>query len=374
MKSLETRLTRHLGFPLPIIQAPMAGGSDTPELVAAVSTAGGMGFIGAAYLSPHQIVQAARAVRDQTDRPFGINLFAPTPVRSASDAEVHAALERVAPFYTELGLEPPTPPAPPASNFDGQLEAVLESGAAVFSFTFNRLPAATIARIKAAGLFVMGTATTVDEAIALEHDGVDAVIAQGGEAGGHRATFLDPYPAKSPAVTTISPQMFQAATIGTMALVPQIVDSVHVPVVASGGIMDGRGLAAALVLGASAVQMGTAFIACEESGASAVYRQAILHAKETDTTLTQAFSGRSARGIRNRFMAEVEDPDKPPAVLPFPLQNALTRPLRTAGSKQGRPEFLSLWAGQGLRMAKWQSAADLVHAIARQAQAALERE
>jgi nitronate monooxygenase len=256
-----------------------------------------------------------------------------------------AAIRRVAAYFSELGLPAPSLPAGPAFSLADQLAAALETGASVFSFTFGLLPAEAMQSIKRMGIFAMGTATTVSEAIELEKAGVDAIVAQGSEAGGHRGTFSGD---------------FSASMIGTISLVPQVVDAVRVPVIASGGIMDGRGIAAALALGASAVQLGTAFLTCKESGIPEAYRQAILDAKEDQTRITRAFSGRPARGIVNRFMNEVESNDHGEAILPFPLQNALTRPLRTAAAKDGRAEFLSLWAGQGVRMARRQSAAELI--------------
>ena len=349
---LTTVLTERLGLAHPIVQAPLAGGGDTPALVAAVSGAGGLGFIGAAYLTPAQIAESAREVRARIARPFGVSLFAPLPPPAPADPA--AALARMAPFYAELGLGHPAPPAPPADTFDAQLAAALDSGAAVFSFTFGVLPPAAVAAIKARGMFLMGTATTVDEALALERAGVDAVVTQGSEAGGHRGTFLGE---------------FETGMVGTVALVPQVADAVRVPVVASGGIMDGRGVAAALVLGAAAVQLGTAFLTCEEAGVPPAYKEAILGAREDGTRITRAFSGRPARGIVNRFMREVDAGD----VLPFPLQNALTRPLRAAAARAGRAELLSLWAGQGVRMARRQKAADLVARLAAEAAAALRR-
>jgi nitronate monooxygenase len=205
-------------------------------------------------------------------------------------------------------------------------------------------------------MFVMGTATTVEEAVALEQAGVDAIVTQGSEAGGHRGTFAG---------------AFEAGLVGTMALVPQVVDAVRVPVIASGGIMDGRGIAAALALGASAVQMGTAFLTCHEAGIPDAYKEAILGAHEDGTRLTRAFSGRPARGIVNRFMTEIDR--TPEAILPFPLQNTLTRPLRSAAARQGRAEFLSLWAGQAVRLARRQSAADLVARLAKETEEAIGR-
>jgi nitronate monooxygenase len=341
---MHNALMQMLGCEHPVIQAPMAGGADTPELVAAVGNAGGFGFIGAAYLTPAQIVDGAQRVRRLTARRFGINLFAPLPAPSEQDLD--AAIARLAPYHAELGLPPPTAPQLAADPFDAQLAAALDSGASAISFTFGLLPMAAVAAIKARGLPLIGTATTVAEAIALRDSGVDAIIAQGSEAGGHRGTFLGD---------------FADAQIGTLALVPQVVDAVNVPVIASGGIMDGRGIAAALVLGASAVQLGTAFLTCHEAGVAEAYKSAIMQAGEDATRITRAFSGRPARGIVNRFMAEVDaDGGDIPA---FPIQNVLTRALRTAAARQGRAEFLSLWAGQGLRLARRQSAAELIERL-----------
>jgi nitronate monooxygenase len=353
----RTALTQWLGLDHPIIQAPLAGGGDTPELVAAVCEAGALGFIGAAYLTPPQIVETARAVRARTTRPFGINLFAPLPA-PAVVRDPGPALARVAPFYAELGLPPPTLPAAGGYTFDEQLAVALDSGAAVFSFTFGLLPASAIEPIKGRGMFLIGTATTVEEAVALEQAGVDAVVTQGSEAGGHRSTFAT---------------AFETGMVGTLALVPQVVDAVTVPVLASGGIMDGRGIAAALALGAAAVQMGTAFLTCDEAGIPNAYKEAILRAREHETRLTRAFSGRPARGIVNRFMTEVEPPDVADAILPFPLQNALTRPLRTTAAQQDRAEFLSLWAGQGVRLAHRQAAATLIARLAHETEAVIQQ-
>ena len=351
----STDLLKRLGLRHPIIQAPMAGGGDTPKLVAAVSEAGALGSIGAAYLTPQQIAESAQAVRSLTSRPFGVNLFAPIRLPDGP-RDVRRAVDRVAPYYAELGLPAPAPPSPPPDTFPAQLEAALASGASVFSFTFGLLPADAVQTVKRRGVFLAGTATTVDEAIALEKAGVDAVVAQGSEAGGHRGTFAAD---------------FESSMVGTIALVPQIADAVRVPVIASGGIMDGRGIAAALALGASAAQMGTAFLTTDEAGAMESYKQAITGAREHETRLTRAFSGRPARGIVNRFLEEVgRDPD---AILPFPLQNTLTRPLRNAAVKAGRAEFLNLWAGQGVRMARREPAARLVARLAAETEAAIAR-
>jgi nitronate monooxygenase len=339
-----------LGLRSPIIQAPMAGGGDSAALVAAVNEAGGFGFVGAAYLTPAQLTERARDIRSRTALPFGVNLFAPQPKPTASAALAEAAVARVAGFYAELGLPAPSAPAYPGDSFAALVPAMLDSGTATFSVTFGLPPADVVSAAKARGMRVMGTATTVAEALALEQAGMDAVIAQGAEAGGHRGGFIgDP----------------AANLIGAMALVPQIVDAVGVPVIASGGIMDGRGVAAALALGATAVQLGTVFLTCDEAGIPEVHKQAILDADADadQTRLTRAFSGRPARGLVNRFMETVEDRSQPDAVLPFPLQNALTRPLRAAAGQQGRAEFLSLWAGQGAPMARRRPAGAVVAAL-----------
>ena len=353
--STAQNLLQRLQFDHPIIQAPMAGGGDTPDLVAAVCNAGALGFIGGAYLTPQQIVEASRAVRAKTSRAFGINLFAPQlPAESGISAE--AAIERLGGYYAELGLRAPAQSETASYTLREQLLVALESGASAFSFTFGIFPVDAIAAIRERGMVSMGTATTVDEAIALEKAGVDAVIAQGSEAGGHRGTFSGD---------------FNAAMIGTISLVPQIVDAVRLPVIASGGIMDGRGIAAALALGASAVQLGTAFLTCDEAGIPDAYKNAIQQAHEDHTRVTRCFSGRPARGIVNRFMSEMESAGSAETILPFPLQNTLTRPLRSAAAQQGRAEFLSLWAGQGVRMARQEPAAKLVAQLVRETETAI---
>ncbi len=353
--TFESVLTRRFGIVHPIIQAPLAGGGDTPDLVAAVSNSGALGFIGAAYLSPEQMTSTAAVVRTKTARPFGINLFAPQPPTGLHQ-DPDSMLARLAPYFAELGLPSPSLPKSTDSSFEEQLAAALESGASCFSFTFGTLPANAVQAIKARNMFLVGTATSVEEAVALEKSGVDAIVTQGSEAGGHRGTFAGD---------------FTSGMVGTIALVPQVVDAVRVPVIASGGIMDGRGIVAALALGASAVQLGTAFLTCHEAGIPDCYKEAILSAHEDQTRITRAFSGRPARGIVNRFMTEIESKPGDDTILPFPLQNSLTRPLRTSAGKQGRAEFLSLWAGQGLRLARRQSASELVARLANEVEATI---
>ena len=351
--ALRTSFSRALGLEHPIVQGPMAGGPTTPELVAAASKAGVLGSLGAAYLTPEALQEQIAEIRRLTDGPFNVNLFVPSPFE-ADPTRIGRAGELLAPYRRELGIDDPGTPTAFEEDFGEQLEVVLEERVPVFSFTFGSLGPEVTGRFKEIGATVLGTATTVEEGLKLEKDGVDGVVAQGAEAGGHRGTFLAD---------------FRDALIGTMALVPQMVDAISLPVVAAGGVMDGRGLAAALVLGAGAAQMGTAFLTCEESGTHPAFKEAVLGAAEDQTAVTRAFSGRAARAIKNRFLLEVgAHEDEIPA---FPIQNALTKDVRAAAQSQDRPEFMSLWAGQGVRLARATTVAELVENVTGDAEAAL---
>ena len=335
------RLRSLLRIEHPLIGAPMAGGPSTPALAAEVSRAGGLGFLGCAYSPPEQILEWCREVKARTDRPFGVNLFA--DVAEGPPVDPEPMLELLRPIHAELGLPPPELPASSARSLDAQIEAVVQSGAAAFSVTFGLLSAPQLERLRRAGLVLMGTACTAEEARRIEAAGFDAVIAQGSEAGGHRGTFVG---------------SFERGLVGTMALVPQVADAVRIPVVAAGGIMDGRGWVAAEALGAAGVQLGTVFLASDECGAIPGYKEAVLAATDDGTAVTRAFSGRSARGLVNRFLTTVDE--RPETILPYPVQNALTRPMRTAASRAGRVELLSLWAGQAARLARRGPAAEIV--------------
>ncbi len=325
----------------PLIGAPMAGGPSTPALAAEISRAGGLGFLGCAYATPEQILEASREVRARTDRPFGINLFADVP--EGAPVDPGPMLELLRPIHAELGIAPPEPPGPSARALDAQIEAIVQSGASAFSVTFGMPSAPQLDRLARAGLVRIGTASTVEEARRLEAAGFEAVVAQGSEAGGHRGTFVG---------------SFERGLVGTMALVPQITDAVRVPVVAAGGIMDGRGWVAAEALGAAGVQLGSAFLASDECGVTPAYKEAVLAATDDGTAVTRAFSGRPARGLVNRFLSAAEE--HPESILPYPLQNALTRAMRTAAARAGRAELLSLWAGQAARLARRGPAAEIV--------------
>lgn len=351
----KTRATETLGIEHPVIQAPMAGGVTTPELVAAVSGAGGLGSIGAAFLSARALREVVRKTRELTDRPFAVNLFVPRPFGEAPE-RVERANELMEPYRDELGIERPERMDGYAPPFEEQFEVVLEEEVPVFSFTFGALGPGLVGRLKENGTTVAGTATTVEEARRLEADGADLVVAQGAEAGGHRGTFLSG---------------FEEAMVGTMALVPLVADAVTVPVVAAGGIMDGRGLAAALALGAGAVQMGTAFLVCEESGAHPSYKEAVLGAAEDRTVVTRAFSGRPARGIENRFLREMRGHEE--ELPPYPVHNAWTKDIRDAALEQDRPEFMSLWAGQAARLGRPMPAAELTRRVIEEAAAVRRR-
>jgi nitronate monooxygenase len=338
---LQNPLLNRLGIEHPVIQAPLGGGPSTPELVAAVSNAGGLGSLGAAYLTPDQITEAIRKIKSLTNKPFNVNLFAggyetkphdPKPMLAVL-AEVHEALRLPAPILPQL---PPDP-------FAAQFEAVLAADPPIFSFTFGIPSLDAMAKLQARQIVTIGTATTVDEARMLAEAGVDAILAQGAEAGAHRGTFAGP---------------FEPAMVPTFTLVPAISSAVSQPVIASGGIMDGSEISQALRLGASAAALGTAFLAGPESGASEAYKQAILAAGKDTTVLTRAFSGRPARGLYNDFIAKMAGKEN--MILPYPLQNLLTRAMRIAAASRGDSGFLSLWAGTGVARARSLPAADLV--------------
>jgi nitronate monooxygenase len=335
-------LVETLGIRSPIIQAPMAGGPGTPALAAAVTNAGGLGFLAGGYSTPGQIEAEVRAARELTEGPFGVNLFA-GGYHQQTDRDPAPILQLLGGIHAELGLPAPSLPAVPPDPFEEQLAMVLRLRPRVFSFTFGVPSAEAMLELRAAGITILGTATTKEEAAILRDAGVDAVIAQGAEAGAHRGTF------NAPPGTPELP---------TRTLVREITSMVNVPVIASGGIMTGAGIAAALRAGAEAVQMGTAFLACPEAGTAPAYRNAMLHAAGDQTVVTRAFSGRAARGLRNAFIDLVQERDE--LILPFPIQNSLTRPMRTAAAQSGNAEYLSLWAGTGVAQIRALPAAELI--------------
>ena len=354
MAKLHTPLCDRLGIRLPIIQAPMASAS-TPDMAAAVSKAGALGSLGAAYSQPEAMQRDAEAVRAHTNLPFNVNLFASKQPAAVDAAAQRGSLDAVAGYYRELGLPPLEPlSAPYAPDLDAQLRTIEAIRPGVFTWHLGDLPQDYLRRLQSHKVKVGASATCVAEAERLESLGVDFIIAQGTEAGGHRGSYLrNPYEAMT----------------GTLALVRLIVRKVKTPVVAAGGIMDGAGIAAALALGAQGAQLGTAFLACPESGASRIHKESILAAREDDTLITEKFSGKPARGIANRFMREMRDAPQ----LPFPAQNALVAPLRQASAKANNPDFVAMWAGQGVAMARALSAADLIATLEAETLEALDR-
>jgi nitronate monooxygenase len=338
-------------LPIPILQAPMVGASS-PVMALAVSQAGGLGALAAGALSPDAIEAQARDFRAATGAPFQINLFVNKPAHPSGE-ELAAAIRRLAPWYAELGEAPPDLPNDFAPDFEAQLAAVVRAAPPAASFTFDRLRPDQVEALHAANVLVIGTATTVAEARAWAEVGADAICAQGFEAGGHRGHFLGET---------------EASLVGTMALVPAIAAAVDLPVIAAGGIMDGRGVAAALALGAAAVQMGTAFLLTDETAISAPWREAIEQAPDDATRLTRALTGRHARGIENRFMRQMRPVEG--EVPAYPVQNRLTQPLRAAAAAAGESDMLSLWAGQGVRLARPGRAGDLVRQMWEEAKTA----
>jgi nitronate monooxygenase len=355
----STRFTQKIGCRYPIVQGPMGGGASTPELVAAVSNAGGMGSFGAYHLPPDEILRIAADIRRLTDKPFALNLWIPREQEDfGNQGDVPRALARLQPYRDEVGLPPVTePPAPTVQGFERQFEVVLQVKPPVFSFVFGLLPAPMAAEARKRGILLIGTATTVEEAEALEESGVDFVCASGFEAGGHRGSFLRPA---------------EKSLMGNLALVPQVASAVRIPVLAAGGIADGRGVAAVLVLGADAAQIGTAFLMCQESGASALHRAALAdQARARRTTLTRAYTGRLARMLANRYTEEMAQP--PSEILPYPLQNEITRELRYAAARAGREDLLAFYGGQGAPLASLRQAGDLVASLVEETNAAFDR-
>jgi nitronate monooxygenase len=320
-------------LPIPILQAPMAG-AVFDAMTVAVSEAGGMGGLPLAGVAPGDITAAVDGVRARTDAPFSANLLMAPPLRPEA-AEIDAALARLAPWYAELGLDLPDHPNRFSYDFDAQLEALTRAAPPVASFSFSVLTRAQVDALHAAGSYVVGSANTVAEAIAWAEVGADGVCAQGYEAGGHHGHFLAD---------------IEASSVGTLALVATVLEAVDVPVIAAGGIMDGRGVAAALALGAGAVQMGSAFLLADEAITGPTWQKAIRDAGSDATRLTRAFSGRYARGLENRFVREMRAvQDEVPA---YPVQNRLTQAMRAAANQAGDAEYMSLWAGQAVKLAR----------------------
>lgn len=340
-----------LGIELPIIQAPMARSSGT-ELAIAVSTAGGLGSLPCATLDTEKICAAIEAIRQQTAKPFNVNFFCHTLPEPDADRAAKWK-QRLAAYYTEFGLDSSdAQPFVKRAPFDDAMCQLVEKyKPKVVSFHFGLPEQALLSRVKAAGCFVLSSATTVAEATWLETHGCDAIIAQGYDAGGHRAMFLSDDIRTQP---------------GTFSLVPQVVDAVKIPVIAAGGIADGRGIAAAFALGAAAVQIGTAYLFTPESLITDLHRAALREAGDDQTAFTNVFSGRPSRGIINRIMREVGPmSDQAPA---YPAAGQALAPLKAKSEAAGCSDFSSLWSGQSASLGREMSARDLTQQLAQSAQ------
>ncbi|MCD6726415.1 MAG: nitronate monooxygenase [Solirubrobacteraceae bacterium] len=344
----RTRVTDLLSLRYPIVQGPFGGGPSTAALVSTVSNAGGLGSFGAQSLAPEAIAPLVEEIRALTPHSFAINLWVST--HDVAEAEMtrerfDAAIERLRPAYEACDVEPPPYPERFSPTFEEQAEALIEASPPAFSFVYGIPGEGILQACRDRGIVTIGAAATPAEAVALDEAGVDVIVASGAEAGGHRVAFLD---------------VAERSLVGTIALVPAVVDRVAAPVVAAGGIADARGVVAALALGAEGAQLGTAFLATEESGASPEQKALLLDGTAHRTELTCALTGRLARGIPNELLKLT---DGAGAIEPFPYQSYLLRPILQAAHDQGRTDLAKLWSGQAAALLRHRRAADLVEAL-----------
>ena len=344
------------GIKYPIIQAGMAGGPTTPQLVAAVSEAGGLGTIGAGYLTPEKLRADILEVKRLTNKPFGVNVFVPSEPVANEDVLVEKTKAILEPIRSRLAANWPSSVTSQPISTEDQLQVILEEKVPFLSFTFGLLKDETLSTFKEQGVYIMGTATTVEEAVLLEKTSVDAIVLQGVEAGGHRGTF--------------GPTDPEQGLIGLMALIPQVKAVTKKPLIAAGGIMNGAGMLAAMVLGADGVQCGTAFLTCHEAGTHPLHKAKIQTAAETDIVTTTGVTGRAARGISNALTQNLKAFEK--EIAPYPLTNQLTSDIRKQAGLNGETDYMSLWAGQGLRLHREWSAKELVHTFIKEGTVALE--
>lgn len=335
-----------LGVDVPLVLGPF-GGMSSIELTALVSEAGGLGSYGLFGYAPDRIADTVARLRAATGRPFAVNLWVPTPDEAPPGLDLRGPLAAVAPLYDELGIAvSPDQPERFGIDFEAQLDAAIEARPPVLSFVFGMPPAAAVDEAHARGIRLIGTATTVAEAVAIEAAGADAVVATGMEAGGHRVSFLE---------------SAEQSLVGTFALVPQVADAVRIPVIAAGGIADRRGAAAALALGATGIQVGTAFLRTRQSAASDAHRVALSRVAADDTVLTRAVTGRLARGIRNRLVDTIEAAGR---IAPYPAQSWVVGPVRAEANRRGLGGLQSLWAGQAAPLARLDDAHDVFAELA----------
>jgi len=344
----STKITQLLGIQYPILQGPMGAGFSTTALLAAVSNAGGLGSYGAYTLTPEEILEAGKAIKERTDKPFNINLW----VNDVDQTLVNYPPEKLEkikllfkPYFDELGIPLPDLSADIPSKFEKQVETLFEIKPAVFSFIFGIPSKEILNESRRLGIKTVGAATTLEEALALEEAQVDAIVASGFEAGGHRPSFLRPA---------------QDSFTGLFTLLQQLKAKTKTPIIAAGGIIDAKGIAAAMTLGADAVQLGTAFMVTEESGATPLHKQVLLSGTANPTTVSKSLTGRMGRMLSNRISDAVPFETE---VLPFPLQTRLIAPLKAAALAQGKTEMISFWSGQNTSGLKHRSAEELMQAL-----------
>ncbi|QSB28971.1 nitronate monooxygenase family protein [Flavobacterium sp. CLA17] len=344
----STKITQLLGIEYPILQGPMGAGFSTAALLAAVSNAGGLGSYGAYTLTPEEILEAGKAIKERTNKPYNINLW----VNDVDKTLVNYPPEKVEkikllfkPYFDELGIPLPDLYADIPSKFEKQVETLFEIKPAVFSFIFGIPSKEILNESRRLGIKTVGAATTLEEALALEEAQVDAIVASGFEAGGHRPSFLRPA---------------QDSFTGLFTLLQQLKAKTKTPIIAAGGIIDAKGIAAAMTLGADAVQLGTAFMVTEESGATPLHKQVLLSGTANPTTVSKSLTGRMGRLLSNRISDAVPFETE---VLPFPLQTKLIAPLKAAALAQGKTEMISFWSGQNTSALKHRNASELMQAL-----------
>jgi nitronate monooxygenase len=345
----QTKASEIIGIEYPILQGPFGGNLSSVELVSAVSNAGGLGGYGAYTLSPQEIIQVDQQIKVATNKPYNINLWVSDTDAvdgTVSDEQFIKAKDLFKPYFDQLGLALPEKPTPFKSRFENQVEVILHQKPPVFSFMFGIPSADILEQCRRLGIVTAGAATTPDEAIALESAGVDLIIASGFEAGGHRPSFLAPA---------------ESSTTGTFVLVQLIKEKVRTPIIAAGGIANGKGVAAALALGADAAQIGTAFLACDESNATAIHKQMLFSDAAKYTTLSRAFTGRLGRGITSRIAKDLIHKEKD--FLPFPLQTQFISHLRKAAIEQEKWDMILFWGGQIAPVLKHKKAGELMKSI-----------
>jgi len=345
----QTKAAEILDIQYPVLQGPFGGNLSSVELVSTVSNTGGLGGYGAYTLSPQEIVEVDQQIKAATNKPYNINLWVSdtdTADGSVSDEQFKKAQSLFKPYFDELGIGLPEKPAPFKSRFENQVEVVLHQRPPVFSFMFGIPSADILERCRRLGIVTIGAATTPDEAIVLESAGVDMIIASGFEAGGHRPSFL------APAASSVT---------GTFVLLQLIKEKVKIPVIAAGGIANGKGVAAALALGADAAQIGTAFLATDESNATAIHKQMLFSDAAKYTTLSRAFTGRLGRGITSRIAKDLVNKEN--SFLPFPLQTQFMSPLRKAAIEQEKWDMILFWGGQIAPVLKHTKAAELMRSV-----------